>query len=117
MMGATMLRIASRIALATAGFALGMSMMGSGCPGNNPGNGGTSDSGITGQFVGSSTCQTCHANIHDDWAQTLHAGALTTLEEIGQDKNPVCLECHVVGWAEPGGFVDRATTNALAGVG
>lgn len=73
--------------------------------------------GLTGKFVGSTRCSTCHRNLHGDWSETLHASALETLESIGQDKNPVCLECHTVGYGEAGGFVDRATTDALAGVG
>lgn len=81
-----------------------------------PGNGGTGDSGVTGKFVGAQRCSQCHNNVHADWSQTLHAKALETLEAIGQDKNAACLGCHTVGFGESGGFVDRATTNALAGV-
>jgi formate-dependent nitrite reductase cytochrome c552 subunit len=77
----------------------------------------TGNSGLTGKFVGSERCVVCHSHVHLHWSATLHAGALETLEIIGQDKNPVCLECHTVGFGEPGGFVDRATTNDLAGVG
>ncbi|MGE3181924.1 MAG: multiheme c-type cytochrome [Phycisphaerae bacterium] len=75
------------------------------------------DSGLTGQFIGSERCSICHNNIHNDWTQTLHGRALETLEEIGQAENSACLPCHVVGFGESGGFVDRATTNSLAGVG
>jgi len=41
---------------------------------------------------------------------------LETLEGDGDDQNPDCLTCHTVGQGETGGFVDRATTNGLAGV-
>lgn len=75
------------------------------------------DSGLTGKFVGSERCSACHANQHSNWFATLHAGALETLESIGQENNSVCLPCHTVGFGEAGGFVDRSTTNALAGVG
>lgn len=75
------------------------------------------NSAVTGKYVGSERCSACHRNLHTDWSQTLHAGALETLEIIGQDKNPVCLECHTVGFGEEGGFIDRATTNVLADVG
>ena len=87
-------------------------------PGNggNGGNGGTGDSGVTGKYVGAERCSQCHNNVHTNWKQTLHATALETLEAIGQDKNAACLVCHTVGFGESGGFVDRATTNALAGV-
>jgi hypothetical protein len=77
----------------------------------------TGNSGLTGKYLGSTRCADCHARYHSDWAETLHAGALETLEAIGQGTNPDCLGCHTVGYGEEGGFVDRATTNDLAGVG
>jgi predicted CXXCH cytochrome family protein len=67
-------------------------------------------------FVGAGTCQQCHADSHETWAETAHAGALETLEAIGQGENAECLPCHVVGFGETDGFVDRATTDELAGV-
>lgn len=75
------------------------------------------DSGLTGKFAGSTRCQLCHATAHAAWSGTLHATAYETLEEIGQQNNPNCVGCHTVGFGEPGGWVDRATTNSLAGVG
>lgn len=75
------------------------------------------NSGVTGQYVGSDVCITCHVNITEHWQGTLHARALETLEAIGQGTNAACLPCHTVGFGETGGFVDRATTNVLAGVG
>lgn len=77
----------------------------------------TGNSGLTGKFVGSTRCSQCHANQHADWDRTLHAHALDTLEAIGQGENADCIGCHTVGFGEDGGFVDRATTNDLAGVG
>lgn len=90
-----------------------------GCPGILPGPSEppTGNTGLTGKFIGSETCQTCHTRIHADWSETLHSGALATLEAIGEGQNPECLRCHTVGFDEEGGFVSRATTNALAGVG
>jgi formate-dependent nitrite reductase cytochrome c552 subunit len=86
-------------------------------PGNDPNNPpGAGNSGVTGKYVGAETCKQCHANIHSAWSETLHAGALVTLENIGQGSNANCIGCHTVGFGEEGGFVDRATTNALAGV-
>jgi hypothetical protein len=81
---------------------------------NEPNNG---NSGVTGQYVGSIRCLQCHQQKHDTWALTNHAKALETLEAIGQGKNANCLPCHTVGFGEAGGYVDRATTNILAGVG
>lgn len=73
--------------------------------------------GLTGKYVGSERCMICHTNTHKAWNGTLHAHALETLEAIEQDTNSSCVGCHTVGYGEPGGFVDRATTNDLAGVG
>jgi hypothetical protein len=92
-----------------------------GCPMDDGSNGSgdppKGNSGLTGKYVGSARCLTCHRNVHNDWEQTLHARAFDTLERIGQSTNPMCVGCHVVGFGEPGGFVNRATTNDLAGVG
>ena len=91
--------------------------LGMGCPPTGDDGDGTGNSGVTGQFVGSSTCMVCHARQHADWALTLHGRALESLEAIGQDQNSSCLPCHTVGHGQEGGFVDRATTNDLASVG
>lgn len=77
----------------------------------------TGNSGLTGQYIGSERCSLCHVNTHSDWADTLHAEAYDTLERIGQAGNANCIGCHTVGFGEEGGFVNRATTNDLAGVG
>lgn len=104
-------------------------LFGVGCPQLFPDLGGPGDSnvpadsnnlgnsGLTGKFVGSQRCATCHNHIHFHWSQTLHARAYETLEKIGQQNNAACIGCHTVGFGEPGGWVDRATTNDLAGVG
>ncbi|MCA9243329.1 MAG: ammonia-forming cytochrome c nitrite reductase subunit c552 [Phycisphaerales bacterium] len=75
------------------------------------------NSGLTGKYAGSERCAQCHQNVHTDWTKTLHGTALETLEAIGQGTNSNCLPCHTVGFGESGGYVDRATTDALAGVG
>ncbi len=75
------------------------------------------DTGLTGQFVGSTRCMTCHKNQHTDWAETLHARAYETLEKIGRASDASCVGCHTVGFGQTGGFIDRATTNDLASVG
>lgn len=93
-------------------------MLGNGCPTGTTGLPTTGDSGLASStFAGSTVCSQCHINTHTNWSGTLHAGALATLEAIGQDENPVCLACHTVGFGVDGGFVDRATTNSLADVG
>jgi len=98
----------------------GLLMLVAGCPtagGGDVGGGTTNgDSGVTGKFVGAATCMACHSSNHTDWSGTKHATAMETLEAIGQGTNAACLPCHTVGFGEAGGFVDRATTNALVGV-
>lgn len=84
---------------------------------DNVNDGGRGDSGVAGVFIGSERCSLCHARTHASWAETLHARAYETLEEIGQAENAACVGCHTVGFGETGGWVDRATTNSLAGVG
>jgi hypothetical protein len=74
-------------------------------------------SGLTGKYRGAQVCSQCHSNVHASWGATRHAKALETLEAIGEGSNAACLKCHTVGFGEPGGFVDRATTDPLAGVG
>jgi len=70
----------------------------------------------SGEYASAEVCGQCHENIHADWFMTNHEEALETLKGIGQDTNPVCLACHTVGFGEPTGFVDEATTPELAGV-
>jgi hypothetical protein len=49
-------------------------------------------------YVGSSACARCHPAIYNDWKKTPHARALRTLRDLGQDWDPSCVRCHVVGW-------------------
>lgn len=116
-----------------------MGVMGQGCPlappTNGDGNGDpppaeTGNSAVTGQYRSAQAqvvvdaaandvrvgCGFCHPAAHADWGDTAHSKALETLEAVDQGDNPACLACHTTGYGEAGGFVDRATTNALAGV-
>jgi len=93
-----------------------MPIVGVGCvPPTDPNKPG--DSGLTGKFVGAQRCRDCHPARYTSWSKTLHAKALETLENDGHGTDKVCLGCHVVGLYLSGGFVNRATTNSLAGVG
>ncbi len=75
----------------------------------------TGNSGVTGKYIGADACAQCHAETHADWLSTLHVSALESLE--GSDHaEDFCLACHTVGYGEEGGFVNRSTTNVLAGV-
>ncbi len=67
-------------------------------------------------YVGDGECARCHTGMHENWDETLHAHALTTLENIGQGRNAFCLPCHTVGFGQPTGFVSRELTPNLADV-
>jgi len=76
-----------------------------------------------GQYVGAAVtaeesqgCQRCHNTHYNNWVVTRHAGAFQTLVAAGQDQNPACIGCHVVGSGQRGGFGDAATTRQFEGV-
>ena len=53
-------------------------------------------------YRGATYCQGCHSggvggDQYASWASSAHANAWQTLEEIGQERNPNCLQCHTVG--------------------
>lgn len=70
-----------------------------------------------GEFVGSAVCASCHVAEHDIWMSSAHAKALATLERTGNDRDPECVGCHVVGLDAVTGFRDRVQTPTLADVG
>ncbi len=70
-----------------------------------------------GDFVGSASCAPCHTREYELWRETTHASALKTLEDTGNDRDPECVGCHVVGLAFTSGFRDRFSTPGLADVG
>jgi nitrate/TMAO reductase-like tetraheme cytochrome c subunit len=71
---------------------------------------------IYGQYIGSQTCADCHNEVSQLWSQTSHANAYDSLLNSGQQDLPACLQCHVVGYGETGGFLDHELTPELAGV-
>jgi hypothetical protein len=53
-------------------------------------------------YRGAAYCQGCHAggaggNQYTSWAASAHAHTWNTLQEVGQEQNPACLQCHTVG--------------------
>lgn len=68
-------------------------------------------------FVGTKVCGTCHVKEYEIWKRTSHARALQTLEETGNDRDPECVGCHVVGLSYRTGFRSRAETPHLPDVG
>jgi hypothetical protein len=68
-------------------------------------------------FAGTAACTSCHATAHRVWAGSGHAHAWRTLVQVGHQKDPDCVDCHVVGLQFQGGFQDAARTSGLENVG
>jgi hypothetical protein len=69
------------------------------------------------RFVGNESCATCHAAAAKTWAASKHAKAMASLVATGDDVDPGCVRCHVVGYGTGRGFVDAKATSRLADVG
>jgi nitrate/TMAO reductase-like tetraheme cytochrome c subunit len=72
------------------------------------------------RYIGSSRCATCHPKAFEKWKSTKHSHALQTLTDAkpeGQDYNPECVKCHVVGHGFNSGFVTPDKTPDMGGVG
>ncbi len=68
-------------------------------------------------FVGTKVCATCHVREYEIWKRTTHSRALKTLEDTGNDRDPECVGCHVVGLSYRTGFRSREETPELPDVG
>ncbi len=54
-------------------------------------------------YAGTEACSDCHDEQVEFWKKTRHAGAWKTLVDRGQQFDYSCINCHVTGWAQPGG--------------
>jgi Cytochrome c554 and c-prime len=72
--------------------------------------------GKGGKYVGAATCSTCHSEHLADWEATSHARAFPTLVAIHRERHPGCVQCHVTGFAMPGGYVESGAPRHLRGV-
>lgn len=84
------------------------------------------------EYVGSNKCKKCHLPQFKSWEKTTMANTIEVLQpgervdaklDAGLDPDadytddPTCLECHTVGYGEPGGFESLDATPNLAGTG
>jgi hypothetical protein len=67
-------------------------------------------------FVGAEQCKSCHAAQYKVWENSDHAMAFDALEGVNKSFDPSCIQCHVVGFNKPGGFVDIAMSSHLTSV-
>ena len=70
-----------------------------------------------GVYVGSASCNGCHAEAYTVWKKSKHAHAYQTLVSHGHAADPECLTCHTVGFGFQTGFVNIETTPDLPDVG
>lgn len=71
----------------------------------------------TPKYAGNKLCGSCHSEADKVWKHSKHALGLKTLEKEGHDRDPDCVECHVVGLASIYGFRSRTETPHLTDVG
>ncbi len=69
-----------------------------------------------GPYLGAARCVECHKPFIESWEKTRHSGAFNSLEKAGKSKDPECVKCHTVGFAEEGGFYSMGTTPGLKNV-
>jgi hypothetical protein len=67
-------------------------------------------------YLGSEVCGRCHASEYAQWKTTAHARAWSTLVARHKDATPECVQCHVVGYQQAGGFGGAADSTKLANV-
>lgn len=68
-------------------------------------------------FTGSEDCRRCHEYEYGQWSTKAHADALASLKEVGSDRDPECVICHVVGMEYEGGYLTEEATPHLKDVG
>ncbi len=68
-------------------------------------------------YAGSEACRSCHAAEHKTWLASSHSKAIDTLQKVGNDFDPECVGCHVVGLDSTSGYRSVKETPTLAHVG
>lgn len=58
------------------------------------------------EFATYRRCLECHRKQYDVWKLSKHASAMIPLYIRNQHLNPECIQCHSVGFRQPGGFND-----------
>ena len=95
--------------------------------GSNMVNNGGSSFGLvwlvqTNYYASSGACSGCHGDKYSQWSKTDHASAVSRILNpngtfTSSHANASCLPCHSVGYGQPTGFTNLATTPNLANVG
>jgi hypothetical protein len=68
-------------------------------------------------YVGNEVCRACHADAFAVYEKTSHSKAWATLENAGKQCDVGCIQCHSVGFMEPGGPCSMKTLEGFKDVG
>ena len=68
-------------------------------------------------YTGSDVCSICHEVEAQTHVYTNHATAWSTIVKHGETRNPECVNCHVVGFDQPGGYSIEQAPAHLENVG
>jgi hypothetical protein len=68
-------------------------------------------------FAGNEACAQCHADAARAWTSSRHAQAMASLRATGDDADPGCVKCHVVGYGTGRAFVSEKKTPQFVDVG
>ena len=69
------------------------------------------------RYAGSDACAECHEEATRTWKASKHTSALGSLRATGDDADPDCVRCHVVGYGTGIGFDGTSATSGLGDVG
>jgi hypothetical protein len=68
------------------------------------------------QFAGSKSCESCHKTAYELWQKSKHAEAMPTIIAKNRHEDPICVECHVLGFTAKGGYVNEEKSPQFANV-
>lgn len=68
-------------------------------------------------YTGSDVCSVCHELEAQTHVFTNHATAFSTIVKHNESRNAECVDCHVVGFGEPGGYSIEKAPAHLENVG
>ena len=69
------------------------------------------------RYVGSQRCQSCHLEEFEQWHETGHAHAIESLKKEQNYRNLYCVQCHVTGFRQHGGYVPYQNERPMENVG
>ena len=68
------------------------------------------------EFVGAEACASCHASSYEVWKRSSHSSAMNTLLLKKRHEDASCVECHVLGFKEKGGYVSEVVSPKFSNV-